>query len=46
LFSARVAEFNYAIMQFVQSAKMLKDISHNIEEVVWSEKSEIQKEAA
>jgi len=44
--SARVAEFNYAIMQLVQSAKMLKDISHNIEEVVWSEKSVIQQEAA
>lgn len=43
---ARVAEFNYAIMQFVQSAKMLKDISHNIEEVVWSEKSVMQQEAA
>lgn len=46
LFSARVAEFNYAIMQLVQSAKMLKDISHNIEEIVWSEKGEIQREAA
>jgi phosphate:Na+ symporter len=44
--SARVAEFNYAIMQLVQSAKMLKDISHNIEEVVRSEKSVIQQEAA
>lgn len=38
VFSARVTEFNYAIMQLVQSAKMLKDISHNIEELVWSEK--------
>jgi len=46
VFSARVAELNYAIMQFVQSAKMLKDIAHNIEEVVWSEKWEIQREAA
>jgi len=44
--SARVAEFNYAIMQFVQSAKMLKDISHNIEEIVWSEKPIMQQEAA
>lgn len=44
--SSRVAEFNYAIMQFVQSAKMLKDISHNIEEVVRSEKPMIQQEAA
>lgn len=44
--SARVAEFHYAIMQFVQSAKMLKDISHNIEEIVRSEKSVIQQEAA
>lgn len=46
LFSARVVEFNYAIMQFLQSAKMLKDISHNIEEVVRSEKAELQKQAA
>ncbi len=44
--SIRVAEFNYAIMQLVQSAKMLKDISHNIEEVVWSEKSVMQQEAS
>gem|GEM_PF-1880458 len=44
--SARVAEFNYAIMQLIQSTKMLKDISHNIEEVVRSEKSVMQHEAA
>jgi len=44
--SARVSEFNYTIMQLVQSSKMLKDISHNIEEVVWSEKPVMQQEAA
>lgn len=42
---ARAGEFTYVIMQVVQSSKMLKDIYHNIQEVVLNDSPELKEQA-